>query len=198
MDDWGEDPEGATPLLDEERQGLIASWVTTRAELNEAEADNIQDARNKWRRKRLNVHTLLDHAAVRDLHHDMYCDVWSWAGTYRTRDVNIGVEYWKIVEAVANLTEDAKLWIAGAAPMPLDKAACRFHHRLVQIHPFPNGNGRHARDMTNLLLRIQGAEPFTWGRGNLTTVSMVRRSYIAALQAADHNMYGELEAFVRS
>jgi Fic-DOC domain mobile mystery protein B len=195
---WNEDPEGATPLTDEQREGLITSWVTTRADLNEAEADNIQDARRKWRRKRLTLDVLLDHSAVRDLHHDMFCDVWSWAGIYRTTNPNIGVEFWQITEAVASLTEGAKLWVAGAVPVPLDKAACRFHHRLVQIHPFPNGNGRHARDMTNLLLQTRGAEPFTWGRANLNDAGEVRRTYIRALRAADGDMYEELEAFVRS
>ena len=194
----GEDPEGATPLTEEQREGLIASWVATRDDLNEAEADNIADARRKWRRKRLSLHGLLHHAAVRELHYDMYCDVWDWAGTYRTTAVNIGVEFWKIAEAVVNLSEDTKLWIAGTAPMSLDRAACRFHHRLVQIHPFPNGNGRHSRDMTDILLRLRGGRQLTWGRGDLKRPEEVRRAYIGALQAADRGMYDDLERFVRS
>jgi Fic-DOC domain mobile mystery protein B len=200
-DSWGEDPEGATPLTEEQRRGLIASWVTTRADLNEAEADNIQDARRRWRRKRLSLDALdalLDHSAVSELHRDMFGDVWSWAGTYRTTNLNIGVEFWQVTEAVANLTEDAKLWIGGARSMTVDRAACRYHHRLVEIHPFPNGNGRLARDLTDLLLRVQGAEPFSWGRSSLNQIGTVRAAYISALRAADGRKYEALEAFVRS
>jgi Fic-DOC domain mobile mystery protein B len=202
---WGEDPEGATPLDEEQRAGLIPAYIATRSELNEAEADNILAARLTWLRRatargarRLRMEQLLDHVAVRDLHRDMYGEVWTWAGQFRQRDANIGIAFWKVPEAVSNLLADAEYWFAGPDSMPLDTAAARFHHKLVEIHPFPNGNGRHAREMTDLLLLAQDATPFTWGRANLVEVGDTRRAYIRALQAADFGDYAELEAFVRN
>jgi len=202
---WGEDPEGATPLDEEQRVGLIPAYIAIRAELNEAEADSILAARLKWRRRvtargprRLGLDQLLDHVAVRDLHRDMYGQVWTWAGQFRQRDTNIGITFWKVSEAVSNLTADAQYWFAGPHQMPVDTATARFHHKLVEIHPFPNGNGRHAREMADLLLLVQGAAPFTWGRANLVEAGDTRRAYIRALQAADFGDYAQLEAFVRS
>jgi Fic-DOC domain mobile mystery protein B len=204
-EEWGPDPEGATPLDDEQRAGLIPPWVATRADLNEAEADNILEGQRKWRRRvntrgksRLTLDNLLDHLAVRTLHRNMYGEVWSWAGEYRNRDLNIGVSFWQVSEAVVNLLEDAKYWFATDDPSEIDKAAARFHHRLVQIHPFPNGNGRHSREMTDLVLLVKGRPPFTWGRVSLTEVSETRRKYIRALQWADQGEYSELEGFVRT
>jgi Fic-DOC domain mobile mystery protein B len=203
--DWGDDPEGATPIDGEQREGLRLSWIGTKAELNEAEADNIVQARLKWRTRtraggshRLTFERLLDHATVRDLHQDMYGDVWSWAGQFRQRNINIGIDHWKITEAVSNLLSDTWYWVAGEHPMPLDRAACRFHHKLVEIHPFPNGNGRHAREMADLLLLTQGAKPFTWGSVNLVGTGKTRKTYISALIMADNGDYTELEAFVRT
>lgn len=101
--DWGEDPEGATPLDEEQRAGLRLSWISSRAELNEAEADNILEARRKWRARarargtrQLTLQQLLDHMTLRDLHRDMYGEVWSWAGQFRQRNLSIGIDYWKV------------------------------------------------------------------------------------------------------
>lgn len=82
--------------------------------------------------------------------------------------------------------------------MPVDHAAAKLHHRLVEIHPFPNGNGRHSREIADLALLAVGAEPFTWGRTSLTEVTAVRRTYIDALVEADHGNYQPLYDFVRS
>jgi Fic-DOC domain mobile mystery protein B len=203
--EWAEDPDGATPLDEEQRAGLIPAYIATRAELNEAEADNILAARLKWRKRataqgarRLGPDQLLDHVAVRDLHRDMYGQVWAWAGQFRQRDTNIGIAFWKVPEAVSNLVEDARYWFAEPNPTSVDTAAARFHHKLVEIHPFPNGNGRHARELADLLLLAHGEAPFTWGRIDLVDAGDTRRAYIRALQAADFGDYAELQAFVRS
>ena len=82
--------------------------------------------------------------------------------------------------------------------MALPQAACRFHHKLVEIHPFPHGNGRHSREMTDLLLLVQGAKPFTWGSENLNEANRTRRRYIDALVMADSGDYTDLEAFLLS
>lgn len=201
----GDDPEGATELDPEQRAGLRLSWVTTHADLNQAEAENILKASLLWRRRaratgkrRLIPSELLDHVSARALHEQMYNDVWDWAGTYRQRETNIGVAPWRISTELANLLADAQFWVEGDDPMPLDAAACQLHHRLVAIHPFPNGNGRHAREMADLLLICRGAPPFTWGQSDEVTTGTTRSRYIAALRAADARDYRPLEAFVRN
>lgn len=199
MTDWLlEGPGDGTPLEEEEREGLLASWVATRADLNTAEQDNILTARIQWRRRRVTVEKLLGDAVVRALHRDMFSDVWRWAGKYRLTERNIGVEWWQVPVKVRDLMGDARLWLEGAHPTDVDKAACRFHHRLVEIHPFPNGNGRHAREMTDLLLRATGAKEFTWGSKNLVTPGDTRKAYIDALRDADLRDFAALEKFVRS
>ena len=196
---WGADgPPGSTPLDPDEVQGLIPTWIATRAELNEAEQQNILEALSRRRWKNPSREKLLDDLTARSLHTDMFADVWTWAGRYRTTERNIGVEPRTITVCLRDLMEDAKLWTGGDNPRPVDEAAAAFHHRLVQIHPFPNGNGRHSRAMTDMLLRSLGAAPFTWSRASLTSSSAARASYISGLRAADEGDLDALEAFVRT
>jgi Fic-DOC domain mobile mystery protein B len=192
------EPDGATPLEEEEREGLRPSWIATRADLNEAEQDNLTQARLRLRRRRLTPQHLLDDHFVRQLHREMFGQVWRWAGTYRTTERNIGISPWEIPMAVRSLMADAVFWTTGDQPMPVDDAAVRLHHRLVAIHPFPNGNGRHARELTDLLLQAQKAELFSWGRGSLTDAGATRAAYIAALRSADAHDYEPLLRFVRT
>jgi Fic-DOC domain mobile mystery protein B len=196
--EWGDDPEGATPLTEEQRTGLKLTYIATRDELNEAEADNILQGVAMWQRRSLSLAVLCDDKRVRDLHRDMFGDVWAWAGRYRSEDLNIGVEFWRVPTAVRDLVEDARYWFAEGSTFEVDLAAAKFHHRLVQIHPFPNGNGRHSRELTDLILRAAGADPFTWGSNSLGPVSEIRRAYVRALQAADHGELEDLCAFVRT
>jgi Fic-DOC domain mobile mystery protein B len=183
-----DDPDGATPLTDDERLGLRAAWVATRADLNIAEQDNIADALTRVRRRRLTVADVLDDQFVRALHQRMFGGVWSWAGTYRATERNIGVDPARIATAVRDLVADAAYWFApGVTWTTPDEAACRLHHRLVAIHPFPNGNGRHARAYTDLLLVAAGRPPFSWGGGDLQRVTPDRGEYLAALRAADRD-----------
>jgi Fic-DOC domain mobile mystery protein B len=133
----------------------------------------------------------------------MLGEVWRWAGEHRRRDTNIGIDRLLISEAVRNLCEDAKRWFGAAAePHAHDVAAVDFHHRLVFIHPFVNGNGRHARLAADLLARAVGGPPFTWGGGSgamgTTTGDPVRAAYLSALRAADRGELGALVAFARS
>ncbi len=198
-DRWDEDGRpGSAPLERDETLGLIPSWVATRADLNAAEQANILKGLSKHRWRRPTVHYLLDDLAVRSLHKDLLGEVWRWAGTYRNTERNIGVDPHYIGVAVRDLVDDARAWLEGPHPMPADEAGCRFHHRLVQIHPFPNGNGRHARAMTDLLLRALGTLPFSWGQTNLGTASQRRSAYIAALRAADDGDLGPLTLFARN
>lgn len=197
---FGNGPSGATPLDEDELEGLKQSWITTKGDLDEAEYDNILTAQNKWTKRRNNLDKILDDKTLRDLHRDMFGQVWSWAGTYRLTEKTIGIDPIHIPVSVRNLVEDAKYWFAEDSAMEVDMAAVRFHHKLVQIHPFPNGNGRHARFITDLILQGVGVPEFTWGgvEGDLSTASEVRTRYLAGLRAADLGDNTALLAFARS
>jgi Fic-DOC domain mobile mystery protein B len=134
---------------------------------------------------------------VKDLHRRMLGEVWRWAGKYRLSERNLGIAFYEIPVAVRQLLDDTKAWIEYKA-YPPDEIAVRLHHRLVQIHPFPNGNGRHSRLMADLLVMRLGGERFSWGSANLQDAGDLRQRYIAALQAADKHDFGPLLAFARS
>jgi Fic-DOC domain mobile mystery protein B len=179
----------------EEREGLIPSYITLRSELNDAEQTNIEEGTDWAERSRSK--NLLDENFLKALHQRMYGNVWKWAGTYRTTGKNIGVDAYRIGTVVNQLIEDVKFQIEHKS-FPPDEIAARFHHRLVQIHCYPNGNGRHARVATDLLLKQLSQEPFSWGDVSLVDQGEVRTRYISALQAADKHDYGPLLKFVRS
>jgi Fic-DOC domain mobile mystery protein B len=194
-------PSDATPLLDEERQGLRLP-VLTRAELNRAEADNISRAMS-WlflSVRRLRPETVTQEAWLKRLHRRMYNQVWKWAGQYRTADRNLGVPHWQIRMDMRNLEADAQAWLAdiGAGRYGDDECAIRFGYKLVLIHPFPNGNGRWSRLASDALIVALGGSRFTWGGASLTEPGTLRRDYISALQAADTaGDVGPLMAFSR-
>jgi Fic-DOC domain mobile mystery protein B len=127
----------------------------------------------------------------------MFNAVWRWAGEFRKTQRNLGVDYWRIAMDLRLLLDDIRYW-QGHGAYEADECALRFHHRLVVIHPFVNGNGRHARLMADLLARSVGNERFTWGSGNLASIGVVRSQYIAAMRAADDHDYRPLFAFSRS
>ena len=187
--------DAATPLTHEEKDGLIPSWVTFRHELNEVEQANI--AKGALWASRQRRRDLLDECFLRDLHKRMLGDVRTWAGVYRSKERSIGVPAWNIRVELKILLDDTRLWVERTVFDP-DELAVRFHHRLVAIHPFPNGNGRHARLMADLLVMRLGGERFSWGSANLQDAGTVRQRYIAALQAADDHDIGPLLAFARS
>lgn len=188
------DDEGNTPLEAEEREQLIPSYITTRAELNEAELTNIADA-NRWLATRRR--DVLDPAFLNELHKRMYGDVWNWAGTYRTTARNIGIEAYRIAPELYQVIDDTKYWVANET-FPPDEIAVRFSHRVVAIHPYPNGNGRFSRMIGDLLAVQLGQKRFTWGQVNLVDPSETRNEYIAALKSADVGDYERLIAFSRS
>lgn len=195
MNDILDADDAATPLTPDEKQGLIPTHIALRHELNEAEQRGVLAA-EQWAfgRKRK---TVLDERFLRTLHRRMFQDIWRWAGKYRTTPRNIGVEPWRIPADVQTLLDDARYWIDHGSYAP-DEIAVRFHHRLVWIHPFPNGNGRHARLAADLLITTLGGNRFTWGRKSLVVPSETRKRYVAALRAADNHDLGPLLDFVRS
>lgn len=195
MTDLFAQPDDATPLSLEEREGLLQTWITTRADLNEAEQANI-DAAAAWLRRRRKV-DILTEGFVFELHRRMLGEVWVWAGSTRRTDKNIGVDPVQIHIRLGALLRDARYW-AEHGSFPADEIALRLHHGLVAIHPFPNGNGRLARLMADLLVAELGGEPFSWGGGTLRDVGALRAEYIAALRAADGHDFAPLLAFARS
>jgi Fic-DOC domain mobile mystery protein B len=140
---------------------------------------------------------LLTEKFLFELHRRMLGDVWRWAGKIGMTERNIGIAPWKIPTELRILLDDAKVWIE-RKPFPPDEIALRFHHRLVAIHPFPNGNGRHARLMADLFIARLGDAPFSWGRANLTDPGEMRGAYISALKAADGHDIRPLIAFARA
>lgn len=198
MTDLFQEPKDATDLTPDQRRGLLQTWITHRADLNKAEEQNILSGAIWARRRRgLNPIDLLNEDFAKALHKQMFGDVWSWAGKYRDSESNIGIQPHLIATAVPALFDDARYWVKHKTYEP-DELATRLHHRLVHIHPFPNGNGRHTRMMADLLVERLGQKPFTWGRGSLAEVSELRTSYMAALRAADNHDIEHLLKFARS
>ena len=189
-------PLGATPLNPEELDGLKLQHITTRVELDRWEQENIQEALS-WLSRRRKA-DILDEKFIRQLHEKMFSKVWRWAGSFRRTDKNIGVVWSRVPVELRQLLNDTKAWIEYGAYTP-DEIAFRFHHRLVWIHLFPNGNGRHARLITDALLTDHlNQEPFSWGNDDLSNASTIRKQYITALKAADEHDYKLLREFVRS
>ncbi|MCW5750488.1 MAG: mobile mystery protein B [Alphaproteobacteria bacterium] len=188
------DDDAEIPLDPDERRQLVPTYISTRPQLNEAEQIGVTEADDWAFRRRRNV---LDERFLLNLHRRMFGKVWKWAGTLRTTERNIGVEAYRIgVELRASL-DDARYWIAKAT-FSSDEIAVRFHHRLVWIHPFPNGNGRHARLSADLLAVSLGRPRFTWGNASLVEAVATRAQYVAALKAADAHDMAPLLAFARS
>lgn len=194
MSDLFEPPDDATPLTPEEQRELIPAHIAYRRERNEDEQENIARGQDWALRSRRDP---LSEKFVTDLHKRMLGDVWRWAGKFRKTERNLGIPFYEIPTALRQLLDDTKAWIEYKSYSP-DEIAVRFHHKLVQIHPFPNGNGRHSRLMADLLVMRLGGQRFSWGSTNLQAVGDVRGRYIAALKAADNHDIGPLLVFARS
>jgi len=189
-------PAGATPLSPEDEVGLIPN-LATKADLNEFEAVNIAAGALWAVRSRRIRKDFPNVTALMLLHKRMFDKTWRWAGKFRRVDTNIGIDWHNIAAELHNLCENVRAQLEYEA-YPIDEIAARFHHELVAIHPFPNGNGRHARLAADLLLAQHGRPPFSWGQASLVVAGDTRSTYIHALQQADAGLIGPLLAFVRS
>jgi Fic-DOC domain mobile mystery protein B len=185
---------GATPPDKDELAGIIPKHIATQQELNEYEEANILLGLEWAMTSRKDI---LSEDYVRQLHKRMFNKTWRWAGTFRNTEKSIGVDPAQIAVRLRDLLENVKAWQEFKS-YPVDEQAVRLHHGLVWIHPFPNGNGRHARLFTDMFLKRCEHKPFTWGQTNLTNDSATRRAYIDALRAADNRDYAPLMAFVTS
>lgn len=189
-------PIGSTPIDSDELKGLIPKHITTQEELNAWESENILQA-ELWASK-LKKRDIVSVDFIKDLHKKMFDKTWKWAGTFRTTDKNIGVPWAKVGVKLRNLCDDVKYWINHQTYSP-DEIAIRFHHLLVKIHPFSNGNGRCARLLADLLIKNLGEKTFSWGsHKNLTEQGDMRAEYIKSLKAADNENYKPLLLFARS
>lgn len=188
-------PDGATPLDPEEMEGLKHKHVTRRGELDHLEQANIESGL-QWlaRQKKIDV---LDELFMKELHKRLFGEVWTWAGTYRKTEKNIGIDPLQISVQLRSLIDDVKYWIENST-YDSKEIAIRFHHRLVKIHLFPNGNGRHARIMADALLTKQlDNESIDWAKGNdLQSMNERRTEYISALRKADQNDYKPILKFI--
>jgi Fic-DOC domain mobile mystery protein B len=189
---------GQTPLDLDEAEALIPSWVTMRGDLDRAEEESVLRAEAWTRGRRFRPETVLKETFIRQLHRRMFGDVWRWAGNYRTSNKNIGIDHWRIWEGIGQLLGDATYWVENDV-YETDELAVRFHHRLVSLHPFPNGNGRLSRTAADLLVEALGGERFSWGAALAAQDAVIaRRTYIEALQAADNGDIAPLVSFSRS
>jgi Fic-DOC domain mobile mystery protein B len=196
----GREPTGATPLEEEDLEGLIPDFVINRSDLNKVEFDNIANAL-PWALRQARIlgpEGLLEHGFLLKLHRQMFCDVWKWAGTQRRRVTNHGSMPEEIAGEIRNTFDDMIFWHANQK-FSCDERAVRLHNRLVGTHPFPNGNGRCTRLIADLYLVSVGEEMFTWGSQSLDVDGASREHYISALLKARYkDNWNDLVAFARS
>lgn len=191
---------GQTPIDEEEKEGLKIASISTNGELDEFEQQNIEQAILWTIGKKLSSDKILSEEFLKELHKRMFGEIWSWAGKFRRTEKNIGIESWKIPTELRLLLDDVKFWIENES-FPKDEIAIMFKHRIVCIHCFANGNGRHSRLMADLIAEKIFNEPvFSWGQrnANLSKGSDLRTRYLRALKKADLGKFDDLIRFARS
>jgi Fic-DOC domain mobile mystery protein B len=190
--------EGQTPLEDNEKEGLRIPSITTREELDEFEQLNIEKAIQWTFGKKISVEQLFSEKFIKELHKRMYGEVWKWAGTFRTSEKNIGIKSYLITIDLKLLLDDAIFWKKNNT-YNSEELAVRFKHRLVSIHCFANGNGRHSRLMADLIMeKLYNSKFFSWGSANLVKATETRSNYIQAVRKADNNDIRPLILFAKS
>jgi len=190
--------DGQTPLDEDEKEGLKIKSITTQGELNEFEQLNIEKAVEWIIHTNLKSEIILTEKFIKGLHAKMYGDVWKWAGKFRKSDKNIGINWTQISIELKNLIDDTNFWIEKNTFEP-EEIAIRFKHRIVSIHCFPTGNGRHSRIMADLIMEfIFEAEIFSWHKSNMVKADETRGKYITALRKADNGNINPLIEFAKN
>lgn len=190
--------EGQTPLDDEEKEGLLIPSIATRGELDEFEQQNIEEAIQWALMRTIKAEELLTEEFICKVHERMYANVWKWAGKFRKTNKNLGVDKWQIPSELRILLDDTRFWYENNIYLP-DEMAIRFKHRVVSIHCFPNGNGRHSRLIADIIIdKIYQQSEFTWGAYSSKNVPEIRKNYLNAIKAADLGDFKSLLAFARS
>lgn len=190
--------DGQTPLDEDEKEGLLIKSISTRGELDEFEQQNIEDAIQWSLTRKFKPEQILSESFIQDLHIKMYGRVWGWAGEYRKTNKNIGVDKLEIPTALRSLIDDAKYWHEQNVFEP-DEFAIRFKHRLVSIHCFSNGNGRHSRMIADMIIeKIYQHPVFSWGGARISEDTDIRAQYLKAIRKADQGEFDSLLKFARS
>jgi Fic-DOC domain mobile mystery protein B len=189
---------GQTPLDEDEKEGLLIPTIATREELDEFEQQNIEQAILWTLRRSMKTETILSEDFIKSMHWRMYCNVWIWAGEFRKTNKKIGVDKWQIPVELRSLLDDVKFWHANNVYSP-DECTIRFKHRLVRIHCFPNGNGRHSRLMADIVInKIFKQTVYTWGSGSMAKHGEQRTHYLKSIKAADNGDFLPLILFART
>jgi Fic-DOC domain mobile mystery protein B len=189
---------GQTPIDEEEKEELLIRTISTRSELDEFEQANILEAIEWSFKVKHNADELLSIYFIKELHKRMFSGVWSWAGSFRVTNKNIGVDKYLIEQELTNLIGDCKFWIDNQVYTE-DEIAIRYKYRMVSIHPFPNGNGRHSRICGDILVsQVLNQPVFTWGGQDLNNKGEARKKYLHALKQADMDDLSFLIKFARS
>ncbi|MBU2949429.1 mobile mystery protein B [Tamlana agarivorans] len=189
---------GQTPLADEEKDGLKIKSITTQGELDEFEQLNIEKVVEWTIHTKLKPENVLTEKFIKNLHKRMFGDVWKWAGEFRKTEKNIGIQWAQIGIELKYLLDDTRYWIENKT-FPPEEIAIRFKHRIVSIHCFPNGNGRHSRMMADIIMEsIFGNEIFSWHQSNIVAANATRNLYIKSLREADNGSYTSLIEFAKN
>jgi len=189
---------GQTPISEEEKEGLLIKSITTRGELDEFEQQNIEKAIEWTLTKKFTKEYILSEELIKELHRRMLNDVWEWAGKFRKTNKNLGVDKFEIRVEIRKLIDDCNFWIENKT-FGEDEIAIRFKHRIVKIHPFPNGNGRHSRLLADIIVeKIFNKSVFSWGKDNISKPGDTRKKYINSLHQADNGNINSLIEFSRS
>ena len=190
--------DGQTPLDEDEKEGLLIPTIATRGELDEFEQQNIEQAVLWSLGRSFKADTVFTEDFLRAVHKRMYGNVWTWAGEFRKTNKNIGIDKYQIPTELRYLLDDVKFWYANISYSP-DETTVRFKHRLVSIHCFPNGNGRHSRLMADIVIEKIFKQPvYTWGAANLVKQGDTRSAYLNAIRAADGGDIQPLINFARA
>lgn len=190
--------DGQTPLDEDEKVGLLIPSIATHGELDEFEQQNIEQAVLWSLSRSFKAEAVFTEGFLKAVHKRMYGNVWAWAGEFRKTNKNIGVDKWQIPTELRTLLDDTRFWYANNTYSP-DETTLRFKHRLVSIHCFPNGNGRHSRLMADIVIeKIYNQPHYTWGAGNLVKQGDQRGNYLSAIKAADHGDIQPLINFAKS
>jgi len=189
--------EGQSPLNEDEKEGLLIKTISTREELDEFEQANIQEAIEWSIKTKISREQLLSEDFILFIHKKMFNEVWEWAGTKRKTNKKIGVDKTQISIELQKLIDECNFWIDNKTFSP-EEIAVRFSHRLVKIHLFPNGNGRHSRLVADLLIsKVFNKPVFTWGHSDLSKNNSIRKEYLEAIHKADNDDYKPLMDFAR-
>ncbi len=189
--------EGQTPLDEDEKEGLLIETISTRGELDEFEQANIQQAIEWTIKNKFSPDRIFTEEFISEVHKRMFGEVWAWAGKYRKSNKNIGVDKHQISIAIRQLIEDCIYWLSEKT-YEEEEIAIRFSHRIVKIHAFSNGNGRHSRLFADIIIsHIFNKPAFSWGRSDISKSGQIRKNYLKAIYAADEGIIQPLIDFAK-